>query len=215
VLTSRGYRKILVLLSPVVLSVAVVLGLSAPAQALPGNIPTTAAAETQLGELTVAANGSIDGYSRDEFPTWITIEGTCNTREEVLKRDGDDVTVGSDCYPTDGSWTSPYNDSTTSTPSSVQIDHIVPLADAWMTGASAWTTAQRQAFANDLTDPQLLAADASSNESKGDRSPDEWKPADEAFWCTYAKMYTHVKYVFSLTVTSPEKDALGDMLGTC
>jgi hypothetical protein len=195
--------------------VAVVVGLSVPAQALPGNIPSTSAAKTQLGELTVAANGSMDGYSRDLFPTWITIEGTCNTREEVLERDGTSVSVGSDCYPTAGSWTSPYNDSTTSTPSKVQIDHIVPLGDAWATGAASWTTPQRQAFANDLTDPQLLAVDASSNESKGDRSPDEWKPADQAFWCTYAKMYTHVKFVFSLTVTSAEKSALSSMLGTC
>jgi hypothetical protein len=210
--TRRGILRALV---PLLLSAAVVAGFSVPASALPPGIPSTSAATTELGELTVAANGSMDGYSRDEFPTWISIEGNCDTREEVLKRDGDDVTVGNDCYPTDGSWTSPYNGAVITDPSKVQIDHIVPLGDAWESGASSWTTDQRQAFANDLSDPQLLAVDASDNESKGDRSPDEWKPPSQAFWCTYAEMYTNIKYTYDLTVTQPEHDALADMLGTC
>lgn len=133
----------------------------------------------------------------------------------MLKRDGNGITVGTNCQPTAGSWTSPYNGATITVSSKVQIDHIVPLGDAWKTGASSWTTAQRQAFANDLSDPQLLAVDASDNESKGDRGPDAWKPPLQSFWCTYAKMYTHVKFVFHLTVTSAEHDALASMLRTC
>lgn len=211
-ITRRGPRRLLILL---LLTVVALFGLTLQASALPPGIPSATTAQTQLGELTVAPDGSMTGYSRDKFPTWITIEGTCDTREEVLKRDGNGITVGTNCQPTAGSWTSPYNGATITVSSTVQIDHIVPLGDAWKTGASSWTTAQRQAFANDLTDPQLLAVDASDNESKGDRTPDVWKPPLQSFWCTYAKMYTHVKFVFDLTVTSAEHDALAAMLRMC
>lgn len=210
--TGRGIRRLLV---PLLIAIVALVGLTMQANALPPGIPSASAATTQLGELTVAPDGSMTGYARDKFPTWINIEGNCDTREEVLKRDGDGITVGNDCQPTAGDWVSPYNGTTITVSSKVQIDHIVPLGDAWRTGASAWTTAQRQAFANDLSDPQLLAVDASDNESKGDRSPDQWKPPSQSFWCTYAEMYTHIKFVFELTVTSAEQSALSDMLGTC
>ncbi|WP_371129724.1 DUF1524 domain-containing protein [Streptomyces sp. 2231.1] len=45
----------------------------------------------------------------------------------------------------------------------LDIDHIVPLANGWRSGADEWTTAKRRQFANDLTDPQLIAVSASSN----------------------------------------------------
>jgi hypothetical protein len=77
-------------------------------------VPTTAAAKTQLAALTVAAQGPQTGYSRDLFPTWITISGTCNTRETVLKRDGTNVVTDSACASTSGSWFSPYDGATVS-----------------------------------------------------------------------------------------------------
>jgi hypothetical protein len=212
VVTGRGIRRILI---PLLLSIIALVALVVQGNALPPGIPSATAAQTQLNELRIAADGSMTGYARDKFPTWINIEGNCDTREEVLKRDGVSIAVGTNCQPTAGHWVSPYNGATITVSSKVQIDHIVPLGDAWRTGASSWTTAQRQAFANDLTDPQLLAVDASDNESKGDRSPDQWMPPSEAFWCTYAKMYTHIKFVFGLTATSAERSALSSMLGTC
>lgn len=188
------------------------IGLAGPAQAYPPTPPSASESAAHLATLTVAAPGSMDGYSRDKFPHWINQGNNCNTREVVLKRDGSGVTVGNDCYPTAGSWYSVYNQTTTTDPSKVQIDHIVPLADAWRSGAAAWTTAKRQDFANDLTDPQLIAVDASSNESKGDQDPSEWKPPSESEWCFYARDWIQVKYVWKLTITSAEKSALSDML---
>ncbi len=70
-------------------------------------------------------------YDRDLFPHWIE-SGGCSTRESVLKRDGTSVTVGSDCYPTSGSWKSPYDGATWTAPSDVDIDHMVPLKNAWV-----------------------------------------------------------------------------------
>lgn len=56
------------------------------------------------------------------------------------------------------------------------IDHVVPLSEAWKSGANEWTTAERRAFANDLTNPQLIAVTDSVNQSKSDKTPADWKP---------------------------------------
>jgi len=185
------------------------------AEATPPGIPSTTTAKSELTTLTVKADGSQTGYSRDKFPHWITQSGTCNTREVVLKRDGTNVVTDSACAATSGSWFSPYDGATWTAASDVDIDHVVPLADAWRTGASAWTTAQRQAYANDLSAPQLIAVTDNVNQAKGDQSPDTWKPPLSGYYCTYAKMWTAVKYKYKLTINSAEKSALTSMLGTC
>ncbi|KAH6676603.1 secreted protein-like protein [Halenospora varia] len=179
------------------------------------NIPTAAAAKTALAALTVAAQGPQTGYSRDLFPTWNTISGTCNTRETVLKRDGTNVVVNSACASTSGSWYSVYDGATWTAASDVDIDHMVPLSNAWKSGAASWTTAQRQAFANDLTNPQLLAVTDNVNQAKSDSGPEDWKPPLTSFYCTYARMWVKVKSVYALTITSAEKTALTSMLNTC
>lgn len=199
----------------VLLTVAASLGLSTPATATPPNIPSEATARAELSALRVAAPGSMTGYSRDKFPHWITISGTCNTRETVLKRDGSNVVTDSSCYPTSGSWYSPYDGQTWYSPSDVDIDHVVPLANAWRSGASSWTTAKRQQFANDLSNPQLIAVTDNVNQAKGDQDPSQWRPPRTAYWCTYAKMWIRVKYAYNLSVTSAEKSALTEMLDYC
>ncbi|KAF1940699.1 hypothetical protein EJ02DRAFT_405930 [Clathrospora elynae] len=181
----------------------------------PPNIPSKSAATTQLAGLTVAVQGPQTGYSRDLFPHWITQSGTCNTRETILKRDGTGVVTDSACVSTSGSWFSPYDGATWSAASDVDIDHIVPLSNAWKSGAAAWTTARRQAFANDLTNPQLIAVTDSVNQSKGDKGPEAWKPSVTSYHCTYSKMWIKVKSVYTLTITSAEKSALTSMLATC
>lgn len=185
------------------------------ATAAPPGIPSESTARSELAALTVKADGSQSGYSRDKFPHWIDQGDNCDTREVVLKRDGTNVRTGSDCYPTSGSWFSPYDGATWTSPSDVDIDHIVPLADAWRTGASSWTTAKRQSFANDLTDPQLIAVTDNVNQSKGDQSPETWKPPLTGYWCTYAEMWIAVKAKWGLTINSAEKSALGTMLDHC
>ncbi|WP_020499545.1 HNH endonuclease family protein [Sciscionella marina] len=190
-------------------------GLAVPASATPPGIPDAGTARGYLGTLTVAADGSMDGYSREKFPHWIAQEGNCNTREDVLKRDGENVKVGSDCYPTSGTWTSAYDGQKESKASEVQIDHIVPLADAWRTGAAKWSQDQRQAFANDLKDPQLIAVSGSSNEEKSDKTPDEWMPSDAGYRCDYAASFVAIKHQYKLTVKPEEKKSLEDTLGKC
>jgi hypothetical protein len=200
---------------------AAVLGILAatlvagPADATPPNIPSRTTAQSELNALTVASQGSMSGYSRDEFPHWITISGACNTRETVLRRDGSSVVTNSSCTATSGSWFSPYDGATWTAASDVDIDHVVPLAEAWRSGASAWTTARRQSFANDLTHPQLIAVTDNVNQSKGDQDPSTWQPSVTSYRCTYARMWIGVKYYYDLTLQSSEKSALQIMLNNC
>ncbi|HEV7907715.1 MAG TPA: HNH endonuclease family protein [Pseudonocardiaceae bacterium] len=196
-------------------TLALTLGLASPASATPPNIPSSATAQSELNALRVAADGSMTGYSRDLFPHWITQSGACDTRETVLKRDGSNVVTNSSCSATSGTWYSPYDGATWTAASDLDIDHVVPLAAAWRSGAASWTTSKRQSFANDLTDPQLIAVTDNVNQAKGDQTPATWKPPLTSYWCTYAKMWTHVKYKWALTVNSAEKSALSDMLGRC
>lgn len=196
-------------------SFAATLGSTTSASAYPPEPPDPATSAAHLQEITVADEGSMDGYDRDLFPHWITVEGSCDTRETVLQRDGTGVTTGSDCYPTSGEWYSVYDQVWLSEPSDVSIDHIVALAEAWRSGASGWTTDQRQVFANDLEHAQLIAVSISSNSSKGDSDPSVWTPPNTATHCIYAREWIDVKYVYGLTMDAAEKTALESLLGTC
>jgi hypothetical protein len=175
---------------------------------------TSHSAAPSLNKLVVAKAGSMSGYSREKFPTWRKTGTNCDTRDSVLKRDGTNVKT-SGCNVVAGTWKSIYDDALLNSPTKVDIDHLVPLANAWRSGAAAWTTAKREDFANDLKDPQLVAVSASSNRSKGDQDPSTWKPKDKTEWCKYATNWVTVKTVWKLTVTTAEKSALSDMLETC
>jgi uncharacterized protein DUF1524 len=124
-------------------------------------------------------------------------------------------------------WRSVYDGVVVTIRSQVRIDHIVPLANAWRSGASRWTRDRRVQFANDLTDPQLIAVSAVSNRTKSDSGPENWRPQSRALvravqtpprrrvWCLYARWWIDVKAIWRLTVTGAEKRALRGMLDTC
>ncbi|WP_053852767.1 HNH endonuclease family protein [Streptomyces sp. NRRL B-24085] len=209
---ARRRLSILGALTALIASVAVLNGPAASA-ALPTPV-SAATARTYLASLTVATENRT-GYSRDLFPTWITISGTCNTREYILKRDGSNVVTDSACAATSGSWYSPYDGATWTAASDVDIDHLVPLAEAWDSGASAWTTSRRQSFANDVTRPQLLAVTDNVNQSKGDQDPATWMPSLTSYRCTYVRAWVQVKYYYGLSVDSAEKSALTGYLANC
>ena len=209
-------RRAAHLLAAVLAATVTAAGLTAgPAVATPPGIPSAATAQSQLDELTVAAEANAGSYDRDLFPHWITISGTCNTRETVLKRDGRYVVTSSACAATSGSWYSPYDGATWSAASDVDIDHVVPLAEAWRSGASSWTTSRRQSFANDLTRPQLIAVTDNVNQAKGDKDPAEWLPSYTSARCRYVQEWVAVKIRWRLTVNTTEKSTLTSLANGC
>ncbi|MFI5803203.1 HNH endonuclease family protein [Streptomyces sp. NPDC051561] len=208
-------RRISVAGGAAALAVTGFLATSPTAAASPPPPVDAATARTYLAALTVRAEGSSDGYSREKFPHWITQSGACNTREAVLKRDGKGVEQDDKCAAVKGSWYSEYDGATWTAASDLDIDHMVPLAEAWRSGASTWTTPDRQAFANDLTRPQLIAVTDNVNQSKSDQDPAEWMPSRTAYKCTYAQMWVHVKHYWKLAVDQAEKTALEGTLKNC
>ncbi|KUO22509.1 HNH endonuclease family protein [Streptomyces dysideae] len=209
---ARRRLSILAAFTGLIASVGLFNGPTASA-ALPTPV-SAATARSYLASLTVATEDRT-GYSRDLFNHWITISGSCNTRETVLKRDGSNVVTSSTCAATSGTWYSPYDGATWTAASDLDIDHLVPLAEAWDSGADSWTSTKRQNFANDLTRPQLIAVTDNVNQSKSDQDPATWMPSVSSYRCTYVRAWVQVKYYYDLSVDSAEKSALTSYLNNC
>ena len=178
--------------------------------------PTTFDTRAVLEPLVVDDRPSPDRpYRREEWPHWDDIDGNgCDGREDALLRASQQpAQVGDGCRVLSGSWVSPYDGVATSDPADIQIDHLVPLADAFASGGWRWEVGRRRLFANDQQ--ELIAASAASNQAKGSKAPDEWRPPDRGVWCAYAVAWVRIKVTYDLTATTRERDALGQMLDTC
>ena len=184
--------------------------------------PPAAADTTWSGTLTQAiahipvAGESRTGYERTKFHLWIDADGDgCDTRDEVLISEAEDApTVGSGCSLTGGRWYSYYDGVSQTSASALDIDHVVPLAEAWDSGAGAWTAQRREDYANDLSDSHtLVGVTASLNRSKGDQDVAEWTPPIND--CRYIKDWVTAKIRWSLSQDTAEQSALQQIAAGC
>jgi Protein of unknown function (DUF1524) len=162
--------------------------------------------------LPVAAEAPA-GYDRDSFRHWVDADHDCrDTRDEVLAEESRVPVSG--CDVTEGEWLSPYDLRTWTHSSDVDIDHLVPLKEAWDSGARAWDDDRRERYANDLGDRRTLVAVTDNvNQSKGDRDVAEWLP--EYGVCTYVRHWVAVKLRWRLTVDRTERSRLVDLAAGC
>lgn len=154
-------------------------------------------------------------YRRDLWPHWKDPDRNgCDAREDALKAASlAPPAVGAGCKVTAGRWHSDYDGATFAEPGRLDVDHVVPLAEAHRSGGSTWSTDRRAQFAND---PAVLwVVSAASNRAKGDRDPAAWRPPVRSTWCAYAQRWVQVKLTYGLTADTAERDALGQMLDTC
>ncbi len=176
--------------------------------------------ENVLVELLAALKISPEfqsGYDRDLFQHWIDADSDgCNTRREVLIIEStSEPHIGERCAVF-GSWVSLYDNRRVSDPGELDIDHMVPLAEAWRSGAYQWSSETRKRFANDLGfSGSLIAVTASSNRSKSDRDPASWLPSNTPYLCQYTYDWLAVKYRWSLTIDSDEALALAELVPNC
>ena len=177
----------------------------------------TALADLNL--LEVKGRAPKTGYSRDQFGKgWAKDENGCDTRNRILKRDLTDFVENSDCKILSGKLKDPYTGkeidfSRKNNASSVQIDHVVALSDAWQKGAQQLSKTKRIELAND---PQnLLASDGPANQQKGDSDAASWLPSNKDFRCEYISRQVFVKKKYSLWVTSAEKSTMQNVLENC
>lgn len=201
------------LLSVVLALVAsvVLVALGPPSYAASYSAPLS----TAIGDLDGATEVRT-GYDRDAFRHWVDADGDgCDTREEVLIAEADDpVTVGSGCSLSGGRWYSYYDGVSQTRASALDIDHMVPLAEAWDSGARSWSAATRRSYANDLGDSRaLVAVTASQNRSKGDQDIAEWLPPRDR--CRYLREWVAVKHRWRLSVDAAERSAMRSLAGDC
>ena len=163
---------------------------------------------------------NIPDYNRKEWGDWIDADGDCqNTRHEVLIAEST-TQVGfktaKECRVASGTWDGPFTGEQFNDPSDLDVDHMVPLANAHRSGGWAWNRAKKMRFANDLSYyGHLNAVLNSANRSKGSRGPEDWKPPDKSYWCEYATIWIKIKVDWDLTATQRELAALKVMLQTC
>lgn len=183
-------------------------------------LPNSAAAtdiESKFSALLVADEIKT-GYQRALFRHWIDADGNgCNTRYEVLIAEAiTPPTVSANCRLSGGSWRSEFDNKIIRDFRLLDVDHFVPLAEAWRSGAANWTEKQRTDFANDLNLPDsLIAVSRNSNRSKSDRDVARWLPTNQNYLCQYLISWVEVKFKWKLTVDLTERKALEDGLINC
>ena len=204
-------RRLLLAALSVVLSAGAVVGVPTAAHAATYSAPLSQA----VASLPVATEIRT-GYDRDLFKLWTDADGDgCSTRNEVLIAEAEEApSVGSGCSLSGGRWYSYYDGVSQYAPADLDIDHMVPLAEAWDSGARSWSSAKRDSYANDLGDYRTLVAVTDSvNQTKSDQDPAEWLPAQQQ--CRYLREWVAVKHRWALSVDSAEKSALTSLASGC
>ena len=157
------------------------------------------------------------GYKRTLFKHWIGAGNGCDSRKAVIISEAiSKPSVLPGCVLKGGEWLSIYDNVKVTDAGKLDVDHMVPLAEAWDSGASAWDAKKKETYANDQTDPRhLIAVTGASNRSKSDQDPADWMPTNKAYTCEYIANWVSIKVRWNLSVDKKEKDALIKDLKGC
>lgn len=159
-------------------------------------------------------------YERKLWPHWIDVDHDCqDARDEVLIAESyEPVTFEDDrrCEVASGRWQCPYTGNIVAEVHLLDVDHLVPLANAHRSGAANWTEAQRRRYANDLEHPEhLVAVEYTANRSKGDKGPEAWLPPSEDARCKYVRDWVAVKKRWELSMSKAEAASVEQALELC
>lgn len=181
-------------------------------------------AVADLAKIKISEPAKVE-YSRTDWKHWESFGRTCwNVREEALARQAVPSTIkvlnkdknltksiDEACYVAAGKWIDLYSGNTVANPSSLDLDHIVPLSYAARHGGQSWNSETKKKFANDL-DNNLLIVSARENRAKSDKGPSQYMPADENFHCQYAIRWIDVTNKYKLTITEKDHKRLSETL---
>lgn len=196
--------------------------------AAPIPLPEGNSARELLNTLEIKGRAPKTGYERAKFgQRWsddVEVEfghNGCDTRNDILNRDLKNVTYKPrtrDCVVLTGTLEDPYSGEIIEfergpESAKVQIDHVVPLADAWVKGAQQLSEQARRNFANDPRN--LLAVDGRLNQQKGAGDAATWLPPAKGFRCEYVSRQVEVKAAYQLWVTQAEYEAIDRVLSGC
>ncbi|MEX2444526.1 MAG: HNH endonuclease family protein [Alkalispirochaeta sp.] len=172
-----------------------------------GNTTYTIAVEPEYSE---------GGYDRDDWPHWSSVPGSCFTvRDKALAEESwvPVTTVeayGGRCRVTEGLWRDPYTGREFTDSQDVDVDHVVPLAEAYESGGHAWSRGRRRAYANELADENhlMIVYDRENQAEKGKRDPAEYLPPNDEFLCDYLEAWAGIKARWDLSVDRAEAEAI-------
>lgn len=163
----------------------------------------------------------LPAYNRSDWGNWRDEDSDCqNARQESLIAEST-IAVSfrnssHQCKVAQGHWLTPFSNVVVTTPSELDIDHMVPLKNAHLSGAWVWTAETKKSYFNDLSyENQLIAVTAFANRSKGARGPEQWKPENDSYWCQYAQDWIAIKLDWGLSANAEEWSALEEMIETC
>ncbi len=165
---------------------------------------------------TKSTRASPEAYERSAFGHgWDDEDGDCqdSRAEALIATSSTTVRFGTDkgCRVVSGRWVSPFTGNVIQNSSEIDIDHVVPLAWAWERGASNWSDARRERFAND--ERNLWPVEASLNRSKGARGPNEWLPPSGA--CGYVARFYRLTRIYKLEARLEETDWIDAFIDEC
>lgn len=177
-----------------------------------------------LADIDIKGRAPKTGYEREKFSNgWKDPDHNgCDARNDILTRDLENVKYKSasrPCVVLSGIFHDPYTNTTIkfvrgqNTSTAVQIDHVVPLSDAWQKGAQRWSEKARFEFANDPLN--LMASDGPTNGSKSDKDAASWLPPNKSFRCEYVSRQTQVKAKYGAWMTKAEHDTIERILKSC
>ncbi|MEC9309608.1 MAG: lamin tail domain-containing protein [Chloroflexota bacterium] len=186
----------------------------------PSPTPATSAAIMVTAPNISEIPGDIPDYDRDTWSHWSDVNGDCqNTRHEVLISESLDpvsFNTNDSCSVATGRWLDQYTGVEVTEASALDVDHMIPLQNAHISGGWQWGASKRKDFANYLEyENHLIAVTASANRQKGSRPPDQWKPGLASYWCQYSLDWVNIKLEWGLSVTAAEWNSLQEMLSTC
>ena len=184
----------------------------------PAATPTVNSIVLTISVAELAAD--LPGYDRDDWRHWTDADGDCqNARHETLIEESRIPVSFKDerrCQVASGEWAGPYTGTLVTEASDLDIDHMVPLANAHRSGGWQWPEDRKELYANYLDYPgHLVAATQRANRTKSDKGPEAWRPDDRAYWCQYALDWIEIKRSWELTATPDEADALREMVESC
>ena len=198
-----------------------------PANATPAAVasPTPTATTPTVNSIVLTISvaelaADLPGYDRDDWRHWTDADGDCqNARHETLIEESRIPVAFKDerrCQVASGEWVGPYTGTLVTEASDLDIDHMVPLANAHRSGGWQWPEDRKERYANYLDYPgHLVATTRRANRTKSDKGPEAWRPDDRAYWCQYALDWIEVKREWELTATPDEAEALREMVESC
>lgn len=158
-------------------------------------------------------------YDRKLYKHWVDEDRDCqNTRQEVLIEESVEPVVLDErgCKVISGLWEDPFTGNTYTNPSDLDVDHMIPLKEAHVSGGYLWSPAEREQYANDMSNPDtLIAVSSSANRQKGAKDVAQWLPPNEAYRCEYVIRWMNLKETWGFSSDDNELKVLFAVLEAC